>query len=287
MVLIYMIIVCITVISACLCIYQFSSRLETFTVLEESVYFDVSRMKPIDLIARDASSARSYREKYIASMSQFSTKQQQLLERLVHIIKTDHIQNTQLLQRLQWKFVKVRDDIEMGFPHTHGDTIVLSDRFFQSDEHTMLETLIHELIHVFQRAYPKATQNYIQHVLKFVDVTNVMKKDQTFLTYWNMSRNNPDIEGIYAWKGTYIPLHMYNNEHPRNIADSRVRIYNIKTQQIENDETEYHTFFPFYITQKEHPNEIMAVIIAMVLAKRSVPQDALAQETIRWVKQRL
>jgi hypothetical protein len=70
--------------------------------------------------------------------------------------------NYPLFAKLPWKFLKVSDQIEGGLPHTRGKYIVLPESACrgiaatesQQDQLGAMELLLHEQMHVFQRANP-------------------------------------------------------------------------------------------------------------------------------------
>lgn len=260
-------------------------RYESFVVaseIEASDFFDASRMREMDLIARGAKSPEGYKARYLNSIIPFTEPQNMKLEKLTRIINKQYFAQTSVLKWIPWKFAKITSDIELGYPHTLGDTIILSDSFFTSNDNQLTSTLIHEQIHVFQRKYPELTSRFAAEVLEFVDVTSTVAEDAQFQQLLQRSRNNPDISQVYAWKGEWIPLQVYRSANPANISESKLVAYNIHSKK-EVDGEIFHNAFPSYVNQKEHPYEIMAVVIPRSLMTKSSERDDLLEHVYAWV----
>lgn len=242
-----------------------------------SVFFD--RMTDADLKARASSSRWGYRMKYATSMRPLTDKQRKNLTNMLDEIN-NMIRPFAKLRDMPWKFIKVGDHIENGYPHTINDYIVINDKFFRNSRSDMMRILIHEQVHVFQRAFPEETRSYITNVLGFQRVDERNIKDKTLLA---KRRNNPDVSGLYAYHGRFVPLQLYEDDRPVDIAHSQLRLYDLIHSKITNNTLEYDRAFPSsFVTQKEHPNEIMAVIIALVIfdGRR---QHSLFEKTLEWL----
>jgi hypothetical protein len=246
-----------------------------------SEFFD--RMTELDLIARDSQSAEDYKKRYLASITSFTAEQVTILRSLINDITVNYIQDTKVLKYIPWKFAKVGASIEKGWPHTHNDIIVLSDAFFTGGGgHTLLKTLIHEQIHVYQRLYPKDTSHFMEYVLDF---SRVQRPSSALQELIKRSRNNPDIKGVYALHGRYVPLQMYRTHTPNDISESDVVIFDVQNDTVADaDGIKYfEKHVPDIITQKEHPNEIMAVLIPMVLTSQEREQyHPILQKVRAW-----
>lgn len=228
-------------------------------------YFYPPRMKDVDLVARNMKRYEEYEAYYKNSLLQFTPEETNILSMSIDIINQDIIHQTRMLRGIPWKFIKVDHNIEHGYPHTHGEVIVLSQDFFMPPRSKLIQTLIHEKIHVFQRLYPEITDDYIQNVLEFTRYID--KASETLSNILARSRNNPDIKGLYAFQGQYIPVQVYNSDHPTSIADSKVVLYDINKDGLAS--LEAYDIFDGHIphelvVQCEHPYEIMAVLIAKV-----------------------
>lgn len=137
------------------------------------------------------------------------------------------------LHNIKWKIGFVcNNDYEQGLPHTRNDLIIMPiDMIYSHSINNLSETLIHEKVHVYQKLFPKETENY----LKMNNFKKIKKREDS-----DNIRANPDMDdniytdGDIVYKASYLP-------NAVNITD--VRIYN-------NDQ------------KFEHPHENMAIILA-------------------------
>ena len=130
-----------------------------------------------------------------------------------------NIQIYDLLTRIPWKIAVVRDYIENGYPHTLGDIICLPESFVAQCYRLMagstpmqaidgspkkdtaldsiLETLIHEKLHVLQRQYPDQTALYIEDKFGLKPSDRIPTHS---LPSWvkARTRSNPDLDG-WLW----------------------------------------------------------------------------------------
>lgn len=82
---------------------------------------------------------------------------------------TNFISRYPILQETSWKFIKLPDSVDFGFPFTIGDAIAmpqwLADSFSPlslSSKRSLFKTLIHESIHITQRFNPDIFENLYQ-----------------------------------------------------------------------------------------------------------------------------
>lgn len=251
------------------------------------------RMQASDLIARHSPHAQKYKDTYISSLQLFTQAQKNILERTITEAKDQNLRETRLLQYIPWKLAKIDEVIEVGYPHTLGDVIVLSDTMFpryamHNYDQYLKQTMIHEQIHVFQRKYPEFATHFVTSVLGFTEVQQPLHR--TLQSVLQFARNNPDVNGMYALEGQLLPLQVYNSPSPTDIADSRLVLYNTVANRFatKSEEMFFNECIPDYITQKEHPYEIMAVLLSKVLMNDGVSyNDDLWKRATKWVTQYL
>jgi len=135
------------------------SRAEFERAVSASPFF--KRMTPADLWARKAVSAKDYLDTYIAAFVEFTPMEKNRLRKLIAQI--------QYAPHIPWKFAKVATEIEKGYPHTLEDVIILSDVSLAFDDRHLMETLIHEKVHVFQRKEPAKVANIIRNMVFIID----------------------------------------------------------------------------------------------------------------------
>lgn len=236
--------------------YTVISKQEFSDIVMRSDYFQ--RMTEADIHARNAKSPQHYMYTYINAYDEFTLQERDILSRCVSVVdqklkKYHHINN------IKWKFVKVMDIVENGYPHTLEDVIVLSSSFFTKFDNDMMKTLLHEKIHVYQRTYPEYTKKLLQMWgFSSCEVPAEVKR---------RVRNNPDIEDIYCYK-QYALMQLYTTNQPSSLADSMSRTFDIVTGDIAQND-----IFPDYIHQSEHPYEVMASMIPIIVFETTINSD--------------
>jgi len=121
------------------------------------------------------------RRRFAAGTLQFDDEEKADLEWLCREVTTKLLADYPLLADLPWSFVKVRDSIEGGLPHTRGPHIVLTAgvaagirRLREQDEQRALvgmgELLVHEQLHVAERSHPDVFARLFSEVWGFEHV---------------------------------------------------------------------------------------------------------------------
>lgn len=59
-----------------------------------------------------------------------------------------------------WKFVKMADYMDFGFPYIVADVVILPANSFDNDDRSLTTTLVHEAYHIAQRADQKAFDRF-------------------------------------------------------------------------------------------------------------------------------
>jgi len=240
-------------------------------VIKKSNYFD--KFNNLDLIARHTSSIEDYKALLKDSLVEFTHDDKNHLKELVENINI-HLAQFSKIESIPWKIIKVKKNIENGYPHTLEDVIILSELFFTYSYEKQMLTLLHEKIHIFQRIYPIETQEFVMNVIKF----QIKKKDVKFN---DLIRHNPDIIDItYGMENFYI-LQLYNNDNPSDIGDSKAFKINEETLEVLSIVTS-DLHLPNDITQLEHPYEIMASYLPFVILHR-MPNSLMSKEVISWL----
>ena len=103
---------------------------------------------------------------------------------------------------------------EDGLPHTRVDLIMLPTRLAKASDNELIDTLFHEKVHIYQKAYPRDLERWLAHN----GFERVRRR-----TKGSRIRANPDIDGwVYKGptsKGIREYKCMYNSETPRHIED--------------------------------------------------------------------
>ena len=134
---------------------------------------------------------------------------------------------------IEWNIGLVKDKLyEEGYPHTRHNLIIIPSYLLNSKSQ-LINTLIHEKIHVYQKTYPEDIEKY----LKANGFTKYKLRSE-YNRMDNNTRSNPDMDKwIYKNNKDEIMLTEYM-DNPNSIMD-------VKTKPINN-------------TKFEHPFEFMA-----------------------------
>lgn len=216
---------------------HFLNELEiyNFILADNDDYF--KHLSNADLCARSCKTVEEYKLRILNNLYIPNKINKNYILKKIHkaynlLSKENYYIDPYKLSKLKFNIVFVYDDIlENSFPHTRDNIIFLSTNEFSNKD--IIETLIHEMIHIYQRYYPADMQYYL-------DDNNYI-----FVRYNNKNDNvraNPDIDNkLYRLNGRLL-IAQYNSNQPNDINDCT------------NNEF-------------EHPNEIMAYDISKKLVK--------------------
>jgi hypothetical protein len=196
-------------------------------------------MNDADLYARKVKSKKEYLENISNNTISFNEEEKDKLYKCTKIadkfllnykkIFDDNIiLNGIEIANIKWKLALVNKpnrtyniEYEEGMPHTRDDIIFLSKYVLNNDDDNLINILIHEKVHIYQKKYPDDIKLYLDY--------NGFKK--TNIKY-NNSRANPDIDDIiYQDKNNNIMCCLYNN-NPKTIMD--VTYYSINNEKYEH-----------------------------------------------------
>ena len=197
-----------------------------------------------DLCARGVSSKQQYIETSASSSSSFNVKQKQQLTLLctnidtflMKLNKSHALVNLVELARLPWIFALTSGNTyECGLPHTRQTVIFLSNSdIMNDDKNALIELLIHEKIHVYQRVFKDM---FIRALLHSGFKIHAYRKHVYGV------RSNPDLdEYVYEDSKGNILVSVYTSECPASIRDAT------------------HG-------RSEHPNEMVAYKLAEQLSR--------------------
>ena len=146
----------------------------------------VSKFNELDLKFRRVSSRSEFLQAYSSAIRPPTQEEEDSLRPKLNEVRR-HIAPFSRLATVPFQLKVLHKDycyLENDMPHTHGDTIVLPQT--QLDRMSV-NTLIHELLHVFQRYYPTECFNYYKDVLGY---------QLKGLIDQNKCRSNPDIDDL-------------------------------------------------------------------------------------------
>ena len=136
--------------------------------------------------------------------------------------------------KLLWKIGFVKNKLyENGLPHTRGDIIILNIEGVKYNTlKNLINTLIHEKVHIYQKKFPEKMNNYIS----FYNFKKIKKRDE----YDNI-RANPDLDN-YIYQDS--DNNTYKAQYNKNVLSVEDIVYYPKNNQM-----------------YEHPFEKMAIEI--------------------------
>jgi hypothetical protein len=140
--------------------------------------------------------------------------------------------------QIQWRIGLIHNNIyENGFPHTRNNIIILP-KYILENKNKLVEVLIHEKIHIYQKLYPSDILLYLKK--------NGFHKYRIKDTNDNI-RANPDTDNfIYKNLKGEIMKCLYQN-NPNTIEDV--------------------VFYPINEDKYEHPYEYMAYTLSKIIVK--------------------
>lgn len=208
-----------------------------------------------------------FQKKYIKSLEPIDAKYLSMLNHYIAKIKILLIKNgLNNLTKYKWSFLQSVNNLEDNMPYTIDRFIIFSkkslekqyDKFIRgsNDDKRFLETLIHEQIHVIQRANQNYFNNTYSSIFNFL-LTKISIEDlPEYLKKINMT--NPDSNfdiWIYKINGKdYYPILEktdlgYEDKGYRN--NESIDLFEFKTN------LGYKHNVSFY-----HPNEILACVLS-------------------------
>lgn len=211
-----------------------------------------------------------YKNEYLASFEELTETDKVLLARVVEEANklTTSYKN---LQQLQWRIAKVKNTVEYGLPHTMGNMIVINKDTLLRPEKELINTMIHEKIHIFQRMNTTSTREWVTKVGFRALLPSEFATLRSDLL--QLRRSNPDLD-----KNTYMHIksnlvlrQLYNSNTPSSIMDSKavgLPLTNNTYNPVPLTNTVLGLPTTFYC-QLEHPYEIMACLISEMITDTS------------------
>ena len=218
-----------------------------------------SRLQPHDLIARHVITQDDYSDLYIASIVEFTRGEKIKIINAVRSLDSV-LEGFPKLRDIPWKFAKLSVGMEANYPHTIEDVIILNEIVLLSAPEALMETLLHEKVHIYQRLFEYETKKMIVNVLGLIP----------YAQYNSISliAANPDIDDIVYKNGDYIYFVAYATPTPKSTRDTYLYRSKINNEGMpENRDNIFYSTAGFEpeILQVDHPYEIMAEYISNIL----------------------
>ena len=165
----------------------------------------IKGLSNFDLIARKVQTSTDYISKIINHCLTFNQTQKEKLD------KCSNIANSFYFNKYRWKFALIDNVYEEGYPHTRDDIIFLSPKLINYNDDALIEILIHESNHIYQRYNKDEINNYL-----LLNGYKISRKRETE----PLIRANPDLdEYIYKDKNNIEMIYKYSCKNPININD--------------------------------------------------------------------
>lgn len=194
---------------------DFLSYGDTYDLLSSNKeYYDTFYSN--DFKVRGIKNIKDYMKKIQYSVVDFTEEEKDKILEAVRIadskilsMKTDYFNGVKA-NNIGWKFGLTRGNMyEEGLPHTIKDTIILNKNTIMNDKYNLATTLVHEMVHIYQKKYPDDVKKYLEEK-KFKLIKKREERDNT--------RANPDIDNNIYMKDNIIYKMVYHN-NPSSILD--------------------------------------------------------------------
>lgn len=161
-------------------------------------------------------------------------------------------------QPMKWIVIKAKEGFNWNTCYTQGNVIILSQKTIDQDDN-LTRTLAHEMIHIFQRKYPKVFRKFYEQKMNFSDFEPNEKQLESIedLGISDIYVENPDncALGLMVYKEKFLPITVIfpNQKSPKNI------VLELKDDAVVwNEET--HQMNAYDKVRLDQPNEMFAYI---------------------------
>ena len=219
---------------------KFLSKQETANFIAEDKDKYIASLSKSDLIARRINNKRTYLIHSYNSAIDFTIEDKQKLiyaskeaDKFLSIVSSKYISNY-LITNIKWRFAfTYSKNYEYGLSHTRSNIIFLSSSIMNVELNKLIETLIHEKVHLYQRLYK--TLFNIALFREGYRVANLRKEEPLIRANPDLDeytyRNPSGVKMMYRYK-TYYPSSIFDIEYNNNEQEHPYEeiAYNIATQ---------------------------------------------------------
>lgn len=211
-------------------IFLSKTTMKEFLIADKDSY--IRGLTKSDLIARNVKSKKEYLHTIVnESCGDFTNNERKKIASYLSQIKNKLFgltyQNIHFKDIIECNFVFAKvigKKYENGLPHTRSNVIFIQSRNINAT------TILHEMIHIYQRKYPLQTNEFIKKTFSCLPHTKIKA--------YPLIRANPDLNiWCYVCDGV-LWKYEYKNKFPRSINDVKIE------------------------THPEHPFEEMAYLLA-------------------------
>jgi len=161
---------------------------------------------------------------------------------------------------INWVIIKSKYGFNWNVCFTQGNVIVLSQKRIDTDNN-LARTLAHEMIHIYQRKYPKLFREYYKKKLGFNDFKPNEKQLKSIeeLGIDKIYVDNPDNcrIGLMVFKDKYLPISVIlpNEKQPVNI------VLELTEDGMIWDKEKKHQMNAYDKVRLDQPNEMFAYMV--------------------------
>jgi hypothetical protein len=145
-----------------------------------------------------------------------------------------------------------------GLPHTRAPYYICLP--VSINKKTLSTTLLHERIHLSQRAQPKFWIALMELCWSMTPFIGLLPAELSL-----RQRINPDIFGVplFAWKKQWVPLAIFQSVNQPALSEIDIIWWDSITRTIHRDPPPgWETYFGKYSVASEHPYEMAAYLIS-------------------------
>lgn len=168
-----------------------------------------------------------------------------------------HKMGINITNPINWVIIKAKNGYNWNVCYTQGGVIVLSQKRIDTDDN-LARTLAHEMIHIYQRRYPKLFRNFYKKKMNFSDLKLNEKQLKSIdkLGIDKIYVENPDNceMGLMVYKEKYLPISVIlpNEKQPVNI------VLELENDKVIWDKEKSHQMNAYDKLRLDQPNEMFA-----------------------------
>lgn len=158
---------------------------------------------------------------------------------------------------INWVIIKSKNGYNWNTCYTQGAVIVLSEKRIELDDN-LARTLAHEMIHIYQRRFPKLFRDFYKKKMNFTDLELNDKQLESIdeLGIDNIYVENPDNcqMGLMVYKEKYLPITIIlpNEKQPVNV------VLELENDKVIWDKEKTHQMNAYDKLRLDQPNEMFA-----------------------------
>lgn len=202
---------------------HFLSYSDALSILQSDADGFFNRFTKYDMKARSIKNISEYKNKIKNTIINPSLFDMYKVQKCINeISKLDHENewlNPKSFHEIPWKIIVVKGSTyELGLPHTRTDCIVINTHTLKSP--MLIEILLHEKLHVYQKIYKNKVQTYINKNYKptYHDPLSRANPDTDGKTYQDkmgrVFKATYDINNIALNNVKFHPIDDHKYEHP-------------------------------------------------------------------------